>query len=74
MVEQNNKTYGLDLKRERLELRGDEHRFGAKSPVCIAAINIGSRRLYLPEGEVQRGKEDFMDCVTRAYTSTMEVC
>jgi len=65
-------NYGLDLKREEEELCGDEHQFGASSPKCIASISMDSRQMYFPEGEVQRGKEDFMDCVTRGGINIFE--
>lgn len=66
------KNYGLDLEREELELRGDEWQFGASSPACIFAVPEKDREKHLPEGEIQRGKEDFMDCATRDYINKFE--
>lgn len=33
----------------------------------------GDWRPYLPVGEIQRGSEDWMDCVTRSATNTIEI-
>lgn len=59
------KNYGLDLKQERLEQRGDEWQFGAVSQPCNVVIPLAERGAYMPAGEVQRGKEDTMDCASR---------
>lgn len=67
------KNYGLDLSLEKQALDGTEWQFGGKSAPCIAVIPPGDRKLYLPEGEVQRSsKDDMMDCVSRAFVNTLE--
>ena len=67
------KNYGIDLALEEAQQDGTEWEFGASSPVCIAAnIPIEDRKKYLPDGEVQRGVEDFMDCSTRGGLNILE--
>lgn len=66
------KNHGLDLDREKAELRGDEWQFGEASPACIFAVPLNLRRSYLPAGELQRGKEDFQDCATRGPINLWE--
>ena len=63
---------GIDLEREGQEQLGTEWQFGASSQACIAFIPMVEREKYLPIGEVQRGAEDFMDCVTRTYMDLLE--
>jgi len=63
---------GLNLEREKLETDGTEWEFGAASPDCVFAVDFEKRSLALPQGELQRGKEDFQDCVTRAYLNILE--
>lgn len=67
------KNTGIDLEREKQEQDGTEWEFGASSPVCIASnIPIGERIKYLPEGEVQKGRSDYMDCATRGPGNILE--
>lgn len=63
---------GLDLKREQDEQDGTEYKFGATSTPCIADIPVPERLQYLPRGELQKGAEDFQDCVTRGYLNILE--
>jgi len=67
------KNRGLDLEREEQELQGDEWVFGATSPDCIYAVPIDERKDYLPLGERQVGRQDWMDCVTRGVINILEV-
>lgn len=57
---------GIDIAREQAEQDGTEYKVGAMTPVCLAAIPVLDRMKYLPDGELQYGVEDFMDCATRA--------
>jgi hypothetical protein len=63
---------GLDLEREKREQDGTEWTFGATSPICLAQIPAEERMNYLPKGEVQFGREDFMDCATRGLLNVLE--
>lgn len=63
---------GLDLEKEEVEQDGSEHEFGATSPDCLYAVPVHLRRDNLPWGELQRGREDFMDCATRDPLNTLE--
>ncbi len=65
-------NHGLNWWRELEEQSDLDWIFGAASPVCIAEIPNEEREKYLPEGEVQRGKEDFMDCTTRGPINLIE--
>lgn len=63
---------GLDLERQQLELRPQtDWRFGAASKQCLFMIP-NDRREYLPDGELQFGLEDFLDCATRSPINYME--
>lgn len=57
---------GIDLAREQAEQDGTEWKFGAAARICLAAIPLIVREKYQPIGELQFGKEDYMDCATRA--------
>src|SRR3990167_8444588 len=59
------RSYGFDIARELQEQDGTEYQFGAFSQVGIADIPLDNREAYLPQGEVQRGKEDMWDCASR---------
>lgn len=63
---------GLDIEKEKLEQDGSEWTFGAVSQPGLANIPEDEREQYLPKGELQSGKEDFMDCVTRGYLNSLE--
>jgi len=66
------KNFGLDLDREIQEQSPKDWVLGATSYACLADIPLTERDKYLPDGEVQKGKEDFMDCVTRGYHNILE--
>jgi len=66
------KNTGLDLEREAKEIspKDWEHELGAEEKKCLTAdLDLFP---FLPEGEIQRGKEDFMDCATRAPINDLE--
>jgi hypothetical protein len=64
--------YGLNWERELDEQEDTDYRFGGSSPVCIALIPQSEREKYLPVGEVQKGKQDWMDCATRGPINKLE--
>ena len=66
------KNYGLNLEKEKLEESIEDWVFGSTSPECIYSIPMKDRIDYLPKGELQKGLEDFQDCVTRAYLNILE--
>lgn len=66
------KNTGLDLEREIKEQSLEDWEFGSSSQSCITNIDPEARHQYLPKGEIQRGKEDFMDCASRAPLNLLE--
>lgn len=65
-------NYGLDIDREIRE-QSDEDWVGGVAPLtCLGFIPEELREQYLPVGEVQRGKEDTMDCASRAPINILE--
>ena len=66
------KNYGLDLSREVHDRSPKDWILGATSYACLAEIPLKERDRHLPDGEAQKGKEDFMDCVTRGYLNILE--
>lgn len=65
-------NHGLDLDRERAESSEQDWRFGALSQPGLANIPLHLRDKYLPQGERQFGREDFMDCATRSPHNQLE--
>ncbi|RJQ33854.1 hypothetical protein C4568_03575 [Candidatus Parcubacteria bacterium] len=65
-------NYGLDIEKELSEHTEEDWIFGSTSLPCIALIPEGKREKYLPDGEIQRGKEDFQDCATRGPINKVE--
>ncbi len=65
-------NYGFSPKLEREHQRGDEWIFGAIPSKCMAEIPEEQRAKYLPLGEIQRGREDTMDCATRGPINILE--
>lgn len=63
---------GIDLEREKREQDGTEYRFGALSQPSYITVPLEEREQFFPVGELQFGKEDFMDCVTRSYLDKLE--
>lgn len=68
-----NKNYGLNLQLEEAHRSEEDYVFGSFSPICIATIPREERRSYLPIGEVQRGRDDMMDCATRGPINILEI-
>jgi len=68
-----NKNFGVDLEKEKLEQSVEDWNFGATSLETIDKVPVGEIMSYLPIGELQRGQEDFMDCVTRAFHNRIEL-
>ena len=68
----NNRNYGLDIGREYIEQSKEDLILGAWSLPDEARIPESEREKYLPKGEVQKGVEDFMDCVTRGHNNIIE--
>ena len=66
------KKYGLNLDLELKHASDDDWVFGGFSIPCLASIPESDRVKYLPIGEVQRGKEDMMDCATRGPINILE--
>jgi len=66
------KNYGLNLDLELKHASNDDWVFGGFSIPCLASIPEPDRIKYLPIGEVQRGKEDMMDCATRGPINILE--
>lgn len=66
------KNYGLDIKREWDEQSETDWILGATSMPCIAEVPTKDRLAMLPQGELQFGKEDFMDCASRAPLNILE--
>ena len=65
-------NFGLDLEKETLSHSNEDYIFGASSPVCIASVPENKREENLPIGEVQKAKEDTMDCATRSAINILE--
>lgn len=66
------KNYGVDIAREYAEQSNSDWKFGGGSVVSIAEVSLSEIEKYLPKGELQFGKEDFMDCVSRAFNNEIE--
>jgi len=73
-MEQNTTVnYGLDLAKEIADQSAEDWIFGSSSPVCLSAEMPSTERLkYLPAGEIQKGKNDTMDCASRAPVNILE--
>lgn len=67
------KNTGLNLAKEKAEQDGTEHKVGYTSPEGIYNVPLTERDNYLPWGELQRGREDFMDCASRDPHNTLEL-
>lgn len=63
---------GLNWKKELLDRRESDYLLGGSQKECIAEIPEHERENCLPIGEIQRGKEDFMDCASRAPINILE--
>ena len=65
-------NYGLDLKKEETDRSPEDWVLGATSKSCLVEVPAEDRDKYLPVGEVQKGKEDFMDCASRSVINILE--
>lgn len=65
-------NHGIDIKREEQEVQDTDWVFGAGSAKCMADIPENVREQYLPIGELQAGREDFMDCASRSVLNILE--
>jgi len=63
---------GLDLKKELEHDSSSDYKYGAFSPVPVVNIPISLRAKYLPDGELQKAKEDTKSCATYAPTEKLE--
>lgn len=59
-------NYGLNWEKELAERSETDWKFGAASLPSLVSIPLAEREKWLPQGEVQVGKEDFQDCATRS--------
>ena len=66
--------YGLNIEKELQEHSEEDYVFGGFGPQlkCLAQIPVDVREDYLPQGEVQRGAEDTMDCASRSVINILE--
>ena len=71
-MEEKKSNYGLDWQRELKEQSELDWKLGATGLTCIAQIPEEEREKYLPKGELQFGREDFKDCVSRAINNVLE--
>lgn len=66
----------FNLEKEKADVRDEDHVFGATDGASIPCISASmpehQRVKYLPAGEVQRGKEDTMDCASRSPVNILE--
>lgn len=65
-------NYGLNLDLEAQHQSDEDYIYGGLSTVCLVNIPEIERISYLPEGEVQVGLEDMMDCGTRGPVNILE--
>lgn len=66
------KNHGLNLVLESQARSTDDWQFGAFSKPCLVSIPEEEREQYLPQGELQYGKEDFMSCSTITTLDVLE--
>ena len=66
------KNYGFDVEKEKQAQSDKDFIFGAVSRTCIAEVPELERAECLPTGEVQKAKEDTMDCATRGPLNILE--
>ena len=55
---------GFNFAKELSEQSNEDWKLGATGLTCLAEIPEEEREKYLPKGERQFGKEDFMSCVS----------
>ena len=67
-----NKNHGLNLQLEFQHQSVEDWVCGIGEAVHGLAEDIDNPLLYLPRGEIQRGREDTMDCATRGPVNILE--
>jgi hypothetical protein len=65
-------NYGIDLEKELKDQSPEDWIVGSVDLRCVALVPKDQIDRYLPVGEVQQGKEDTMDCATRAPNNILE--
>ena len=65
------KNTGINFKLEELEQSEKDWVFGGWTLSSLAKIPLLERSKWLPRGEIQRGREDMMDCVPRAFNNDL---
>jgi len=55
---------GFNWEKELAEQSSEDWPLGATGLTCIAEIPLEDKEFYLPKGELQFGREDFMSCVS----------
>lgn len=69
----NIKNTGINIEKEILEQSSEDYVFGSGKAKKLSGLAEGiDLRKYLPAGELQFGKEDFMDCATRSPNNIIE--
>ena len=66
------KNRGLDLEKQKRDEKPTDYILGAETPRCVVPISKDEFLKYLPKGELQFGREDFMDCATRSPNNNLE--
>ena len=59
------RNYGYNPDYEQVDIEEADWRFGSEPLPCVLQIPSADRDTYLPIGEVQKGRDDFMDCASR---------
>jgi hypothetical protein len=67
------KNYGINIEKELREQSPEDWLAGESSLKPLIRVPLGKRSFYLPEGEVQKGAEDTMDCASRAPHNIIEM-
>lgn len=65
-------NHGLNLELEQAHRSPEDWTFGASSLPSLDCIPEALRFPFLPVGEIQKGKDDMMDCATRAPVNKLE--
>ena len=65
-------NHGIDWKRELSEMKPEDWVAGVGEAVSGIADAMNNIEKYLPTGELQRGRDDAMDCATRSPHNDLE--
>src|SRR3990167_7034552 len=68
-----NTNRGFNFEKELAEQSGEDWALGGTGLTCLAEIPLIDRDKFLPRGELQFGREDFMDCVPRAINNILKM-